>query len=109
MYCWHPKQNIPWHHKLKYGLYQSQIKSSKDSSTVSDAEMRNFSAAECGKAIKGNLWNVPRLIFRKLAVDSFPHSAVRIPRATRARKCLLPLMHGRWVGGGGDDAVCLIM
>jgi len=38
-------------------------------------EMRNFSAAECGKAIMGNLRNVPQLIFRKLPLDSFPHSA----------------------------------
>ena len=39
------------------------------------AEMRNFSAAECGKATRGNLRNVPHLIFRKLPLDNFPHSA----------------------------------
>ena len=51
---------------------------------MSDAEMRNFSAVECGKAIKGNLRNVPHLIFRKLPLDNFPHSAIRIPQNTRA-------------------------
>jgi len=39
------------------------------------AEMRNFSAAECGKVIMGNLRNVPHLIFCKLPLDNFPHSA----------------------------------
>jgi len=48
------------------------------------AEIRNFSAAECGKATMGNLWNVPHLIFRKLLLDNFPHSAIRIPQNTRA-------------------------
>jgi len=48
------------------------------------AEMQNFSAAECVKAIRGNLWNVPHLIFRKLPLDSFLHSAICIPQNTRA-------------------------
>ena len=39
--------------------------------------MRNFSAAECGKAIRGTLRNVPHLIFRKLPLDNFPQSAFR--------------------------------
>jgi len=42
------------------------------------AEMQNFSAAECRKAIRGNLRNVPHLIFRKLPLDNFPHSAIHI-------------------------------
>jgi len=33
--------------------------------------------AECRKAIRGNLRNVPHLIFRKLPLDNFPHSAIR--------------------------------
>jgi len=73
------------HHKLKYAAISSQIELSKDSFTVNDAEMRNFSAAECRKAIRGTLRNVPHLIFRKLPFDNFPHSAVRIPQNTRAR------------------------
>jgi len=44
------------------------------------------SAAECGKATRGNLRNVPHLIFRKLPRDNFPHSAIRIPQNTRARR-----------------------
>ena len=28
--------------------------------------------------------NVPHLIFRKLPLDNFPHSAIRIPQNTRA-------------------------
>jgi len=45
------------------------------------AEMRNFSAADCGKATRGNLRNVLHLIFRKLPLDKFrnPHSA-KYPR-----------------------------
>ena len=50
------------------------------------AEMRNFSAAECGKAIRGTLRNVPHLIFRKLPLDNFPHSAICIPQNTRAHR-----------------------
>ena len=46
--------------------------------------MRNFSAAECGKTTRGNLRNVPHLIFRKLPLDNFPHSSIRIPQNTRA-------------------------
>ena len=54
------------------------------------AEMRNFSAAECRKAIRGNLRNVPHLIFSKLPLDNFPHSAIRIPQNTRACPVTLP-------------------
>jgi len=43
---------------------------------VNDAEMGNFSAAECGKAIRGILRNVPHLIFCKLPLANFPHSAI---------------------------------
>ena len=46
--------------------------------------MRNFSAAECGKTIRRTLRSVPHLIFRKLLLDNFPHSAIRIPQSTRA-------------------------
>jgi len=38
-----------------------------------------FSAAECEKAIRGNLRNVLQLIFRKLSLEKFPHSA-KFPR-----------------------------
>jgi len=49
-------------------------------------EMRNFSAAECGKAIRGNLRNVLHLIFRKLPLDNFLHFAIRkIPAPTVSR------------------------
>jgi len=48
-------------------------------------EMQNFSPAECGKAIRGNLRNVPHLIFRKLPLDNFLDSAIRIPQITSAR------------------------
>jgi len=41
---------------------------------LQSAEMWNFSAVECGKTIRGNLRNVPHLIFRKLPLDNFPHS-----------------------------------
>jgi len=44
---------------------------------LQSTEMRNFSAAECGKAIRGNLQNVSQLIFRKLPLDNFPHSTFR--------------------------------
>ena len=44
------------------------------------AEMRNFSAA-----IRGNLRNVPHLIFRKLPLDNFPHSAFRKIPAPNSR------------------------
>ena len=52
------------------------------------AKMRNFSVAECGKATRGNLRNVPHLIFRKLPLpwqlSAFrnPHSA-KYPRPCR--------------------------
>jgi len=39
------------------------------------AEMRNFSAVECGKVTRGNLRNVPHLIFCKLLLNNFLHSA----------------------------------
>ena len=39
------------------------------------AEMRNFSAAECGKATWGNLRNVPHLVFHTLPLDNVLHSA----------------------------------
>jgi len=55
------------------------------------SEMRNFSAAECGKAITGNLRNVPHLIFRKLPLDNFPHSAIRIPQNTHTLSVNLSL------------------
>jgi len=42
-------------------------------------EMRNFSVAECGKAVRGNLRNAPQLIFCKLPIDIFQHSA-KYPR-----------------------------
>ena len=77
-------RNIPRYHTLKYAAISSQIKSSKYSSTVNDVEMRNFSAAECGKAIRGTLRNVPHSIFCKLPLDNFPHSGIRIPQNTRA-------------------------
>ena len=64
------------------------------------AKMRNFSAAECGKATRGNLRNVPHLIFRKLPLDNFLHSAIRIPQNTRAlcvRMITLERLHvGQW-------------
>jgi len=41
----------------------------------------------CGKAIRSNLRNVPHLIFCKLPLDNFSHSAIRIPQNTRARHC----------------------
>jgi len=41
---------------------------------LQSAELRNFSAAEWGKAIKDNLQNVLHLIFCKLPLDNFPHS-----------------------------------
>jgi len=53
--------------------------------------MQNVSTAECGKAIMGHLRNVPYLIFRKLPLDSFPHSAIRIPQNTRAHLLLQKL------------------
>jgi len=63
---------------------------------LQSAEMRNLSAAECGKAIRGNLRNVPHLIFRKLPLDSFPHS-------TNTRACIRPVrpvwpVHGSYTG-----------
>jgi len=45
------------------------------------AEMRNFSAADCRKGTRGNVRNVPPLIF----LDNFLHSAIRIPQNTCAR------------------------
>jgi len=52
--------------------------------------MRNYTAAECRKATRDNLRNVPHLIFRKLPLDNFPHSAVRSPQNTHApRQTLL--------------------
>jgi len=56
-------------------------------------------SAECGKAIMGNLRNVPRLIFRKLPLDSFPHSAIRIPQNTRAQWYYI--VKRSWHGGCG--------
>jgi len=53
--------------------------------TLQSEEMWNFSAAECGTAIRGNLWNVPHLIFRKLPLDNFLHFAIRIPQNNCAR------------------------
>jgi len=50
--------------------------------SLRSAEMRNFLAAECGKATRGNLRNVPHLIFRKLPLDNFPHSTIRILQNT---------------------------
>jgi len=41
------------------------------------AEIQNFSAAECGKEIRGNLRNILHLIFRKLPLTTF-----RIPYST---------------------------
>ena len=52
---------------------------------LQSAEMRNFSAAECGKAIRGNLRNVLHLIFRKLPLTTF-----RIPQSA-FRKILAPV------------------
>ena len=49
-----------------------------------EMEMRNFSPAECGKATRGNLRNVLHLTFRKLPLDNFPHSNIRILQITRA-------------------------
>ena len=51
---------------------------------LQSAEMRNFSAAECRKVMRGNLRNVPHLIFCKLPLDNFPHSAICIPQNTHA-------------------------
>jgi len=48
------------------------------------AGMRNFSAAQCGKVVRGNLRTVLHLIFRKLPLDNFLHLVVRIPQNTRA-------------------------
>jgi len=72
-------KHIPRHHTLKYAAISRQIKSSKYRSTVNDAEMRNFSAAECGTAIRGTLRNVPHSIFCKLPLTTFriPQSAFR--------------------------------
>jgi len=49
---------------------------------LQSAEMRNFSAAKCGKVIKGNLRNVPHLTF--LQITPWQLSAFRIPQNTRA-------------------------
>ena len=38
--------------------------------------IHGFSAAECRKAIMGNLRNMPHLIFHELPFDNFPHSAI---------------------------------
>jgi len=43
-----------------------------------------FQASECGKTIRDNSRNIPHLIFHKLPLDNFPHSAVRIPHNTHA-------------------------
>jgi len=56
---------------------------------LQSVEMRNFSAAECGKAIRDNLQNVPHLIFRKLPLDNFPHSAIRKIPTPHVMLCLL--------------------
>jgi len=40
------------------------------------------------------LRNVPHLIFRKLPIDNFPHSAIRIPQNTRA--------HSKHISSGGN-------
>ena len=54
--------------------------------TVVFAIRGNAEFFSCGmrKAIRGNLRNVPHLIFRKLPLDNFPHSAIRIPQNTLA-------------------------
>jgi len=39
---------------------------------------------ELSSPTRGNLRNVPHLIFRKLPLDNFPHSAICIPQNTRA-------------------------
>jgi len=59
------------------------------------AEMRNFSAADCGKATRGNLRNIPHLIFRILPLDNFPQSAFRkIPAPDRDSPAqILKLLH----------------
>jgi len=56
--------------------------------SLRSAEMRNFSAAECRKAMKGNLRSVLHLIFCKLPLDNFPHS-VKYPHPLGGE--LLPL------------------
>jgi len=76
------------------------------------AEMRNFSAAECGKAIRGNLRNVPHLIFRKLPLDNFPQSAFcRIPAPslyayTNTRGCPIIRLLFMTFGANGSFAIC---
>jgi len=61
---------------------------------LQSAEMRSFSAAECGKVIRSNLRNVPYLIFRKLPLDNFPQSAFRkIPAPSKG---VLDLRNRNW-------------
>ena len=61
---------------------------------LQSTEMQNFSAAECGKAIRSNLRNVQHLIFRKLPLDNFPQSAFRkIPAPSKG---VLDLRNWNW-------------
>ena len=52
--------------------------------------MRNFSAAGCGKVMRGNLRNIPHLIFSKLPIDNFTHSTIR--------KIHAPMPNGNSIG-----------
>ena len=66
------------------------------------AEMWNFLAAECGKAITDNLRNVPHLIFHKLPLETtfhIPHSA-KYPRPASTAISAVPasrhVLDGYW-------------
>jgi len=50
---------------------------------ISFAICGNAECFGCGKAIRGNLRNVPHLIFRKLPLDNFLHSAFRNPHSAK--------------------------
>jgi len=84
---------IHWCIKFKFTL----VVQCERTVVLQSTEMQNFSAAECGKAIRGNLQNIPHLIFRKLPLDNIPHSAIRIPQNTRAvslcRSFILNIVH----------------
>jgi len=51
---------------------------------VSFAICGNAESFGCGKAIRGNLRNVPHLIFGKLPLHNFPYSAIHVPQNIRA-------------------------
>ena len=81
-----------WYEKSVIQLYNA---SDERTVVLQSAEMRNFSAAECGKVIRGNLRNVPQLVFRKLPLDNFPHSA-KYPRPSTGRSRDGQIDKSRW-------------